>query len=57
MRGFGLTASTARFCDAFDEQRQYVRRTTMRQRPPAFVAQPQGLCARQKVLLSALMAA
>ncbi len=35
MRGFGNVDSAARFCRAFDEQRQYFRlRTAMRERVP-----------------------
>lgn len=58
MRGFGNFDAAARFCRAFDEQRQYFRlRTMMRQRLPSLAEQREVLCARQKALMSELMAA
>jgi putative transposase len=58
MRGFGNSASAARFCRAFDEQRQYFRkRTSMRQPLPPLAEQRREYYARTKALMSGLMAA
>ncbi len=58
MRGFGTSASAARFCRAFDEQRQYFRMRTSRQQPlPPLTEQRREYCARTKALMSELMAA
>ncbi len=58
MRGFGTTDSAARFCRAFDEQRQYFRlRTTMRERVPPLSEQRRVYCGRWKALMGELMAA
>ena len=58
LRGFGNSASAARFCRAFDEQRQYFRmRTSMRQALPPLAEQRREYCARWTALMSELMAA
>ena len=58
MRGFGNFDAAARFCRAFDEQRQYFRlRTTMRQRVPPLAEQRRAYCVRQAELMRTLMAA
>src|SRR5688572_10512681 len=58
MRGFGTSASAARFCRAFDEQRHYFRmRTSMRQPLPPLAEQRREYCARTKALMSELMVA
>ncbi len=58
MRGFGNMDAAARFCWAFEEQRQYFRiRTTMRQPPPTLAEQRQAFCARWTSLSQAVMAA
>jgi putative transposase len=58
MPGFGTSASAARFCRAFDEQRQYFRVRTSRQQPlPPLAEQRREYCARTKALMSELMAA
>jgi putative transposase len=58
MRGFGNVDAAARFCRAFDEQRQYFRvRSTMRQRVPPLAEQRRAYCARWKALMAQLMAA
>ena len=58
MRGFGTFDAAARFCRAFDEQRQYFRmRAAMRERVPSLADQRREYCARWKVLMGELMAA
>jgi transposase-like protein len=58
MRGFGNTASAARFCRAFEEQRHYFRmRTTMRQRVPPLAEQRRAYRARFQTLMGEVMAA
>lgn len=58
MRGFGNVIAAARFCGAFEEQRQYFRlRTTMRQRLPSLAEQRRAFCARWTTLMQGVMAA
>jgi len=58
MRGFGNFDAAARFCRAFDEQRQYFRlRTTMRERVPPLGDQRREFRVRWMELMSNLMAA
>jgi hypothetical protein len=58
MRGFKRAESAARFCRAFDEQRQYFRlRTKMRQRLPPLPEQRREFCVRFQALMGELMAA
>ncbi len=58
MRGFGNVDSAARFCRAFDEQRQSFRlRTTMRECLPPLSEQRWEFGARWKTLMGELMAA
>ncbi len=58
MRGFKSAQSAARFCRAFDEQRQYFRlRTRMRQRLPSLPEQRREFRARWTALMDELMAA
>jgi len=58
MRGFGNFNAAARFCRAFEEQRQYFRlRTTMGQRLPPLAEQRREYCARWTALMGELMAA
>jgi putative transposase len=58
LRGFGNFDAAARFCRAFDEQRQYFRlRTTMRQPVPPLSEQRREYCARWKALMGELLAA
>ncbi len=58
MRGFGNFDAAARFCRAFDEQRQYFRtRPTMRERVPPLAEQRWEFCARWKTLVGGFMAA
>jgi transposase-like protein len=58
MRGFESAASAARFCRAFDEQRQYFRlRTRMRQRLPPLPEQRREYRACWTALMGELMAA
>ena len=58
MRGFGNFDAAARFCRAFDEQRQYFRlRRGMRQPLPPLSEQRREHCARWTALMSELMAA
>ncbi len=58
MRGFGNFDAAARFCRAFDEQRQYFRlRTDMRQRVPPLVGQRREFRIRLAELMSNIMTA
>lgn len=58
MRGFKSADSATRFCQAFDEQRQYFRfRTRMRQRLPPLSDQRREFRARWTTLMGELMAA
>ena len=58
MRGFGNVDAAARFCRAFDEQRQYFRlRTTMRQRVPPLAEQRWAFRVRWTTLMSTLKVA
>ncbi len=58
MRGFESVESAARFCRAFDEQRQYFRlRTRMRQPLPPLPEQRREYCARFQALMTELRAA
>ena len=58
MRGFGTFQSAARFCRAFDEQRQYFRlRTMMRERIPPLAEQRRVFCVRWTTLIGELMIA
>src|SRR3712207_5959155 len=58
MRSFGSTEAAGRFCQAFDEQRQYFRmRRAMCERVPPLAEQRQLFCAQWTALRSALMAA
>ncbi|HSH82598.1 MAG TPA: IS6 family transposase [Herpetosiphonaceae bacterium] len=58
MRGFGNFDAAARFCPAFDEQRQFFRlRRTMRQHIAPLPEQRQEFCARWKTLMNSLMVA
>ena len=58
MRGFGNVDSAARFCRAFDEQRQYFRlRTAMRERVPPLAEQRREFRACWTALMGELMAA
>ncbi len=58
MRGFKNAKAAARFCRAFDEQRQYFRlRTRMRQPLPSLPEQRQEYCARFQALMTELRAA
>ncbi len=58
MRGFGTFESAARFCRAFDEQRQYFRvRPRMCQPVPPLFEQRRVYCARWTALMSELMVA
>ena len=58
MRGFKTAESAARFCRAFDEQRQYFRlRTRMRQRLPPLPEQRQEFRVRWTALMDEVMAA
>lgn len=57
MRGFGSFDAAARFCRAFDEQRDYFRiRTTMRQRVPALAEQRQEFRVRWTELMRSVVA-
>jgi len=58
MRGFGNVAAAARFCRAFDEQRQYFRlRRRMGQPLPPLAEQRRDYCARFQALTDEVMAA
>ncbi len=58
MRGFGNVDAVARFCRAFDEQRQYFRlRTRMRERVPPLADQRREFRVRWTALTSTLMTA
>ena len=58
MRGFGNFDAAARFCRAFDEQRQYFRlRPAMCQPFPSLSEQRREHCVRFQVLMRELMAA
>ncbi len=58
MRGFGNVAAAARFCRAFDEQRQYFRlRIRMGERVPPLAEQRRAYCARWTALMGEVMAA
>ncbi len=58
MRGFCTVDSAARFCRAFDEQRQYFRlRSRMCQPLPPLAEQRREYCARFQALIVEVMAA
>lgn len=58
MRGFGTVDAASRFCQAFDEQRQYFRlRPAMCQPKPPLAEQRREYCARWMALTVELMAA
>ena len=58
MRGFGNVDAAARFCRAFDEQRQYFRLcTSMSQRVPSLAEQRREFRVRWTELISNVLAA